>query len=72
MLDARPELWGPGERWRSYEAFVRAAGLVQSRSFHVNEENWITGLTTEGAVPTTAGIANTCHRLLALLPPRNM
>ena len=51
MLDARPALWGLGERWRSYEAFVHAAGLVQSRSFHVNADNWLTGETTEGAAP---------------------
>ena len=54
MLDARPALWGPGERWRSFEAFVRAAGLVQSRSFHVNAENWLTGESTEGATPGPA------------------
>lgn len=59
VLDARPALWGPGERWRSYEAFVRAAGLVQSRSFHVNTENWLTGQCTEGGTSAPAMLSST-------------
>ena len=54
VLDARPSMWGPGERWCGYEAFMRAAGLVQSRSFHVNTENWLTGQRTEGGSPGPA------------------
>ena len=47
---------GLGSAGGSYEAFVRAAGLVQSRSFHVNAENWLTGQCTEGGTPA-AGMA---------------
>lgn len=47
-LEERPELWGPRGCGRSYPAFVRAAGLVQSRSFHVRAENWLTGRQVEG------------------------
>ena len=41
----------------NYDAFEYAAGMVQSRSFHVNKENFITGETVEGeAAHTTASL----------------
>ncbi len=43
-LDAHPDMF-PG---MGYEAFEYAAGMVQSRSFSINEENFITGESTEG------------------------
>ena len=40
-----------------YDAFEYAAGMVQSRSFHVNMENFITGETLEGeAAHTTTSL----------------
>ncbi|GLC35359.1 hypothetical protein PLESTB_000573100 [Pleodorina starrii] len=36
--EAREEASGPGLR-----AFLRAAGLVQSRAFHLEAENWVSG-----------------------------
>ena len=43
-LDAHPDMF-PG---MGYEAFEYAAGMVQSRSFSINTENFITGESTEG------------------------
>jgi hypothetical protein len=33
---------------QTYEAFELHAGLVQSRAFHMLQENWITGSAQEG------------------------
>ena len=43
IVAARPDLWPPAACSR--EAFVRVTGLVQSRAFHLEAENWITGTT---------------------------
>ena len=45
VLEQRPSLW-PGA---DYAAFEYAAGMVQSRSFRLNEENFLTGESVEGA-----------------------
>ncbi|KAK9818347.1 hypothetical protein WJX72_011060 [[Myrmecia] bisecta] len=45
-LQARPDLW-PAEQI-TYAAFQQAASLVQSRAFHMQQENWLTGQTQEG------------------------
>ena len=46
-LDAHPDMVaGMG-----YEAFEYAAGMVQSRTFSINKENFITGESTEGRLP---------------------
>ena len=45
VLEQQPSLW-PGA---DYAAFEYAAGMVQSRSFHLNEENFLTGESVEGA-----------------------
>ncbi len=43
-LEAHPDMF-PG---MGYEAFEYAAGMVQSRSFSINTENFVTGESTEG------------------------
>ncbi len=63
-LDARPALWGAGEHSRSYRAFVHAAGMVQSRSFHTRAENWLTGKQVEGTPPCLH--AGQCSALAAV------
>ena len=45
VLKQQPSLW-PGA---DYAAFEHAAGMVQSRSFRLNEENFLTGESVEGA-----------------------
>ena len=45
VLEQQPSLW-PGA---DYAAFEHAAGMVQSRSFRLNEENFLTGESVEGA-----------------------
>ena len=45
VLEQQPSLW-PGA---DYAAFEHAAGMVQSRSFRLNEENFLTGEAVEGA-----------------------
>ncbi|CAK0782750.1 hypothetical protein CVIRNUC_005945 [Coccomyxa viridis] len=44
VLEQQPSLW-PGA---DYAAFEHAAGMVQSRSFRLNEENFLTGEAVEG------------------------
>lgn len=46
VLRAKPEAW-QGE-WTSFEAFQRVCGVVQSRTFHLQEDNWLTGTSIEG------------------------
>lgn len=48
VLLAHPELWP--EHVRTLDVFMHAAGMVQSRTFHMREENWLTASTTEGAL----------------------
>ena len=43
---ARPALWPPPVQ--AYPTFQRMAGLVQSRSFHMLKQNWVTGAASEG------------------------
>ena len=45
VLEQQPSLW-PGA---DYAAFEHAAGMVQSRSFRLNEDNFLTGESVEGA-----------------------
>ncbi|GBF94957.1 hypothetical protein Rsub_07458 [Raphidocelis subcapitata] len=45
MLAARPDLWPPAKA--GYAEFQRAAEMVQTRAFHMKEENWVTGAVTE-------------------------
>lgn len=40
-MSARPDLW-PAP-WDSLSSFARVAGIVQSRAFHMEEQNWVTG-----------------------------
>ena len=50
VLKAQPHLF-PG---MGYETFEYAAGMVQSRSFSINQENFITGESIEGrAAPSS-------------------
>ncbi|EIE22761.1 SET domain-containing protein [Coccomyxa subellipsoidea C-169] len=46
VLEQRPDLWPPASC--GYDAFVHAAGMVQSRAFHMKKENWITGENEDG------------------------
>ena len=50
----RPLLKGSQSLWptavQSYAAFCKAAEWVQSRAFHINAQNWVTGSQTEGAL----------------------
>ncbi|KAK9793181.1 hypothetical protein WJX73_007995 [Symbiochloris irregularis] len=48
VLKAHPGLWP--DHVRTLEAFKHAAGMVQSRTFHMREENWLTNSTSEGEV----------------------
>ncbi|KAG1673647.1 hypothetical protein FOA52_013311 [Chlamydomonas sp. UWO 241] len=45
-LLARPDLWPAPHA--TLEEFLRVAGLVQSRAFHMESENWVTGTRTSG------------------------
>lgn len=38
------------EHVRSFAAFAHALGMVQSRTFHLHAENWLTGSTSDGEV----------------------
>ncbi len=40
---ARRDLWP--EAGASLDTFLAAAGLVQSRAFHLEAENWVSGVT---------------------------
>ena len=46
IFEAHPRMWP--EPWDTYVTFEHAAGLVQSRSFHLEETNWVLGSTEEG------------------------
>ena len=46
IMNQQEELWPA--HVRTYEAFELYAGLVQSRAFHMLQENWITGSAQEG------------------------
>jgi hypothetical protein len=46
VLSQRPDLWPQAAS--SLNAFVYAAGMVQSRTFHIQQDNWITGQSSEG------------------------
>ena len=61
VLEAQPHLF-PG---MEYENFEYAAGMVQSRSFSINQENFITGESTEGgAAPSSlAELGHACTPL---------
>lgn len=41
VISARPDLW-PAP-WNSVSRFAQVAGVVQSRAFHMEESNWVTG-----------------------------
>lgn len=45
-MQAQPALWPPSVQ--GYAAFERMAGLVQSRTFHMLRQNWVTGAASEG------------------------
>ena len=47
LMKRRSDLWDPSVQ--PYAAFCKAAEWVQSRAFHINTENWVTGSQTEGA-----------------------
>ena len=46
IFQAKPDIWP--EMVQSYEAFEHAAGMVQSRTFHMQQTNWLTGSSLEG------------------------
>ena len=46
IVRQRPDLW-PGE-WGDLERFIWAAGNVQTRAFHLQKENFVTGESTSG------------------------
>eukprot|EP00873_Tetraselmis_striata_P003043 jgi/Tetstr1/423307/TSEL_014005.t1 len=50
--DVSPLLAGGGDLWpptqRTFEAFRHAYGLVQSRGFRMQQENWVTGEVSQG------------------------
>ncbi|KAL6744700.1 hypothetical protein V8C86DRAFT_3036546, partial [Haematococcus lacustris] len=46
LVSAHPELWPPP--YDSLQEFVRVAGLVQSRAFHMEAENFLDGTKKEG------------------------
>jgi hypothetical protein len=46
IINKRPDLWQ--KACSTLEAFVYAAGMVQSRAFHLRQENWVTGQSHEG------------------------
>ncbi|GAX73425.1 hypothetical protein CEUSTIGMA_g877.t1 [Chlamydomonas eustigma] len=46
-ISARPDLWPQSHA--TLKMFLRVVGLVQSRAFHLEAENWITGTKKEGA-----------------------
>ena len=66
IFKAHPRLWP--EPWDTYATFEHAAGLVQSRSFHLEETNWVQGSTEEGVrtkhmrMTTFASVANNSDR----------
>lgn len=47
VISGKPDAWS-GE-WGSYDKFLLICGLVQSRTFHLEESNWLTGATSEGS-----------------------
>ena len=47
VMQRRRDLW-PAKTC-GFTAFLYAAGLVQSRAFHMQQQNWITGEAAEGA-----------------------
>ena len=46
IIRSRPELWK--DEWATFQMFQRVCGVVQSRTFHLQEDNWLTGASTEG------------------------
>lgn len=53
------ELW-PAEV-QTFEAFELHAGLVQSRAFHMLQENWITGSAQEGDLLAWLCSSHSCN-----------
>ena len=51
VLSGKPDAW-QGE-WATFEKFQLIAGLVQSRTFHLEENNWLTGATSQGISQNT-------------------
>ncbi|MEW5311949.1 MAG: hypothetical protein WDW38_003621 [Sanguina aurantia] len=47
VISARPDLW-PAP-WNSVSRFAQVAGVVQSRAFHMEESNWVTGSAKESS-----------------------
>ena len=46
IIRSRPELWK--DEWATFPMFQRVCGVVQSRTFHLQEDNWLTGVSNEG------------------------
>ena len=65
VLSGKSDAWS-GE-WASFEKFQLMSGLVQSRTFHLEENNWLTGATSQGTSRTVQGhavkIFGTCSKL---------
>jgi len=71
-MQERPDLW-PAP-FNSFAQFCRAAGLVQSRAFHMVEENWVLNTRQEGtdlylipAIDMINHASNPAHRNSSLL-----
>ncbi|MEW5304249.1 MAG: hypothetical protein WDW36_006873 [Sanguina aurantia] len=47
VISARPDLW-PAP-WNSVSRFGQVAGVAQSRAFHMEESNWVTGSAKESS-----------------------
>lgn len=58
-MQQQEKLW-PGEV-QTYEAFELYAGLVQSRAFHMLQENWITGSAQEGLLFSAPCVCQLCR-----------
>jgi hypothetical protein len=48
IMQQRRKLWPP--KACSFKAYLHAAGMVQSRAFHLQQDNWVTGESIEGAL----------------------
>ncbi len=77
QVQSRPDLWpasageGGGVACGALATFQRVAGLVQSRAFHMQEDNWVTGTSkVRGRWRgwCTAG-PSTCRRTTGSLAP---
>lgn len=48
VLSAKADAW-QGE-WATFAKFQLMCGVVQSRTFHLEANNWLTGSTSQGAL----------------------